>query len=797
MNNKQHNHGSAHAAEAGAHTGAAVATASHGISRRNFLGGAGVAALGAGLLGSGLLTGCSPQKTSSASSASSASGTSASASSGATATGTSVWAQLNPQDYNYTTNSITDWSKTKLFTEMNIGSVTFHNRMIKSAATSGTINDAAQMVPFYHNLAQGGVGGIFIEGGYKIFDHLDTSEWSYTTDGSEDTRLTLDESPTAAVVEEIHNNGVPCFAQIKTGGLGAPEYKWDNLPATGTNHNTSELSDANIQLFIQDVVSCAEKYHSYGVDGIELNCGGDNVWAWFLSRFRNDRPADDPYGPGSIENRIRIVAECISGIKEKCGQDFPVQILLNGVEENDDPVGSSSLASSVEEVSLICEALEAAGADSLELRLGVFGNHDAQFMNDGYFGGYGINGSNSFGSFFDFSKHFGGYLDASHSGCGLMLGAAAEVKKHVSIPVGAVTYMDPAHAPDFFEKALEDGMVDFFFMNRPLGNADPDYPNKLKEGRIDEIRPCCHCLHCAGDFGNHLGVLEGCRVNVCKGRAFTPLMPEGYDLPAGDGKKNVMVIGGGPAGMEAARVCAERGYTVTLYEKSSMGGLLDFAASVKGPHENLEQLRNYFVHILDVDGVTVKTGTEVDADFVRQQKPDVVFVATGGLREDLDVEGTSSTPVVSITNFMMTDLGENVLVTGFNAQALDTALRLTAEGKKVSMVAPDPEAMLGKGQSRGMKSFVLPGLRATGCRIFPSSSIKSIGDGEVTISSEVTGVETTIACDAVVNASDMVPNTALTDALSGEFDVHAVGDCADPWDIQAAIATANLAARAC
>ena len=249
---------------------------------------------------------------------------------------------------------------------------------------------------------------------------------------------------------------------------------------------------------------------------------------------------------------------------------------VNGAEENDGALGDNALVNTPEETVAICQALEAAGADALELRLGTFAFHEAQFVNDGVFAGYGYDGATSFGTFYDFDSHFSGLLDGSHSGCGLIMGACRYVKQHVSIPVGGVVFMDPALAPDYFENALSEGWLDMIYMHRPVANCDAEYANKLREGRIDEIRPCCRCLNCLGGL---------CRVNPCNNSVFTDAMPEGYEVRPADGDKNVMVIGGGPAGMEAARVAAERGYAVTLYEKNGLGGLLDFAEMVKGKHE--------------------------------------------------------------------------------------------------------------------------------------------------------------------------------------------------------------------
>lgn len=285
-------------------------------------------------------------------------------------------------------------------------------------------------------------------------------------------------------------------------------------------------------------------------------------------------------------------------------------------------------------------------------------------------------------------------------------------------------------------------------------------------------------------------------MNPCNNSVFTDAMPEGYEVRPADGDKNVMVIGGGPAGMEAARVAAERGYAVTLYEKNGLGGLLDFAEMVKGKHESLGRLRNYLSRMLEVEGVNVVTGQEVDAAFVREQSPDVVIVATGGVRPELAAAGTAATPVIGVTDFLASEIGERVAVLGFNAQATDTAHYLIAQGKKVTVIAPEPAEAFGTGQAMMLNAFVKPAFFAAGGRLMPECTLKSVGDGEIVVTNSF-GMDVTLACDCVVDASTMSPNTALADELSGEFDVHVIGDAAEPLSIQNAITAGNLTARNC
>jgi pyruvate/2-oxoglutarate dehydrogenase complex dihydrolipoamide dehydrogenase (E3) component len=275
-------------------------------------------------------------------------------------------------------------------------------------------------------------------------------------------------------------------------------------------------------------------------------------------------------------------------------------------------------------------------------------------------------------------------------------------------------------------------------------------------------------------------------------RAFHEQMPEGTDLLPGEGDKKVLVIGGGPAGMEAANIAAQRGYQVTLCEKNGyLGGLLPFASTIKGPHENLDRYNSYLIRQLEINGVEVVTGQEADADYIQAQGADVVILAVGGKRDTLGLTETDGTKIVAIQDIMQAEVGDHVVIVGGNAQAVDLCLYLQAQGKQVDIVMPDTLDKLDKEQTSWVRTFVLPMVYARGTRVFASASVKEVGDGSVTIATNK-GVDMTITCDTLIEAMDMLPNTELIDGMEN---ASAVGDCAKPWNIAEAVATANVAAR--
>lgn len=740
------------------------------LTRRSFLKGAATMTAG-GMLAGGALVGCTPK----APVEQTATGAEDAATSDAVRIRQAP-AALNPQDFDYRGNT-TDFAT--LFSPVSIGSLELSNRIVKSAAGSDTQNNPDEIVAYYRAFARGGVELVWVEDCADKFEHFPSAR-----------AKSLDELPLADITAAVHEEGAYVGYQISCMGIAFSGTKQDASGAFASAV-AGDMTLDEIKLVQADSIAAARMLKDAGFDAVEINAAGNNIGQSFFSRMRNHR--DDDYGPQSFENRARFVCEIVEGIKEACGSDFAVQVLINGIEENDTTLGDSSLMTTVEENLEIAKLLERAGADSLHVRLGPLGMHVCQFASDLYFTGYGIDGTTAYGTQFDFTRHWEGKLVGSHSGCGMMLDVAREFKQAVSIPVGAVTYMDPAHAPDLFETALADGAVDFLLMNRPL-TVDAQYVTKLKEGRLDEIAPCTRCMHCHFDSDENGKTYEHCRVNACTQRAFREPMPEGFELPPAGQQKTVLVVGGGPAGMEAARVAALRGHRVTLYEKSAaVGGLLDFAHAVKGPHENLQDLRAYLARQLELAGVEVVTGREVDAAFVREQRPDAVVVAVGGTRDTLGLSPAEGTSIVSISDVLTADIGENVAIAGSNAQAVDVALRLMAEGKRVTMVTPDDMSQFGKGQSNWVRTFVKPILLARGMRVWPHARITSAGGGEVRFSGE-TGVELSVPCDTLVEALDMLPNTAFADGLS-EIEAHSVGDCAKPWNIADAIATGNLAAR--
>lgn len=738
------------------------------LTRREFLKGVGAAGLvaAAGVAG---LSGCSH---------SAPTGDAAGSTQGSAAAEKEMIpaAYLNPQDYDY--RQKTGDLKT-LFSPLKIGPLSLSHRMVKSAAGSACYLNGLtdELLQYYIQFAKGGVELIWVEG---------ISDLEPPMDGS-------------AAPKETIEFGKKLVAEC--GKYGAKlGYQWAQFPMKAVGDMTTQ----DIAASEARGVAIAKQMQQMGFAALEINAAGFNLGEQFLSRFHNARK--DEYGPASLENRARFVTECIEKIKKACGKDFVVQILINCIEENDNLTNDATLmtldsdvtaphnkATTVDEGIGLAKLFEAAGCDSMHLRLGPLGNHPCQFGSDLYFILNGIEGATGFGTQWDFSRHWEGQLIGNHSGAGMLLDIVARYKKALTIPCGTVTYMDPAHAPDFFEKALADGKADFFLMNRPL-TVDPEYVHKLKDGRIDEIAPCTRCLHCHIGSNEMNRAMGYCRVNALTQRVMTDKGPKTYELQPAATPKKVMVIGGGPAGMEAARIAAARGHHVTLYEKSgALGGNLTIASTVKGPHENLDDLKAYLAKQQEVNGVTVVLNKAVDAALISSEAPDAVILAVGALPGEVSASG-GKVPILDFAKFTGKETGENVVVFGSNAQAFDCALWLTVHKKKVTIVTPNPNEDLDKQQSMHARRFMTTALYSLGVKAYPGSKIKEIGDGQITITTDY-GCDTVIAADSIINAADLQPNKSLLDGIKVK-ETYAIGDCNEPFNIAMAIRAGNDAGRA-
>jgi 2,4-dienoyl-CoA reductase-like NADH-dependent reductase (Old Yellow Enzyme family)/thioredoxin reductase len=738
----------------------------HSVSRRSFLRGTGLAALGAGLAGAGL-AGCAPQ-----SPAAAPDGELASTAGTSSESDVIYQALVNPQDYDYRA-STTDFAT--LFSPWKLGNLEIKNRVVKSAAGSATYlaGYTDELRQYYVNFAQGGAGMIWVEG----------EAFAMPADGG-------------PVPEEAVAFFTDLTDELKSHGAHVG-FQWAPFGVA-----PSELTVEAIKGIEAAGAALAAQLQSMGFEAMEINAAGFNQGEQFLSRFHNDR--DDEYGAGSIENRARFVVECIQQIKAACGNDFVVQVLIDLAEESDNLTNNPTLmdldcdltkpfskTTTVDEGIALAQQFEAAGADSMHLRLGPLSNHPCQFGSDLYFIVNGIEGATGFGTQFDFNRHFGGELIGNHSGAGMTLNMVARYKEALSIPCGAVTYMDPAHAPDFFEEALASGMVDFYMMTRPL-TVDPEYVNKLAEGRADEIMPCTRCFHCHIGSNEMNAAMGCCRVNALTQRVMREGGPATYELEPAAAPKKVLVVGGGPAGMEAARIAALRGHSVTLCEKKgSLGGLLSFASQIKGPHENLDDYCAYLVRQCELAGVDVRCDTEVTADMVASEAPDALVLATGGLRGALEVSGGN---VVPLENYMNVE-GDNVIVWGSNAQAFDMALWMTVHKKNVTIVTPSGVDELDMQQSHHAQRFMTTSLYALGVRPYTHASITSVADGFATVHAGDMDCDVRIPCDAIVDAADMLPNDELLSQVS-VAETYAIGDCASPFNIAMAVRAGNDAGRA-
>jgi 2,4-dienoyl-CoA reductase (NADPH2) len=603
-------------------------------------------------------------------------------------------------------------------------------------------------------------------------------------------------------VDVMHKHGCPTFMQMNHDGpwqvnlshiepnqvfagppLGASPV---SVPCVADFHNEvpREITIAEIEGLVDKFAAAAERAKKAGFDGVDVNAASSHLLHNFLSPFWNRR--SDIYG-GSTENRSRFPGQVIAEIKRRCGKDFACTIIINGLEVGQVLGFEDSQMLTPQIARENARWLEKAGADAIMVRSHWLGYHVPGYLTDLLF--Y----PDPPIPLEDFPKEY--YAKELGAGANTLL--AAGIKKEVSIPVTVVGRLDA----DMGERVLEAGMADFIGMTRRL-HADPDYVNKLREGRLDDIAPCTGCDNCLGT--------KRCRINALLGTPYT-------DIEKADKKKKVLVIGGGPGGMEAARVSALRGHDVTLYEKApKLGGLLPIAAIVKGPHpEDVPLIVEYLEGQIRKLGVKVVTGKEAGMATVEQIKPDVVFMATGATATIPAIKGIDRSDVVSgaalhkklkmatrfvspyrlrsLTKLYM-PMGKKVVVIGGALQGCELAEFLVKRGRTVTIV--EQADMLGDGMIDAVLGNLMIWFEKKGVRML--SGVKEyveITDRGLTL---VTGdgMTVTLEADTFVSALPLTSNADLLPALKEKVaEVYPIGDGNQPGLIADAIGTGLRTAR--
>lgn len=499
---------------------------------------------------------------------------------------------------------------------------------------------------------------------------------------------------------------------------------------------TRELAAEEIERIVESCGTAAGMIKAAGIDAIELHGHEGYLLDQFMTSLWNKRT--DKYG-GDLSGRLRFPLEIIKVIKEKAGENFPV-IYRYAIDHYIE--GGRRVPESLE----IARRLEQAGVDALHVDAGCYDNW--------------------------YWPHPPIYQPP-----GCMVHVAEIVKPAVSIPVITVGRLG---YPDLAEGVLREGKADFIALGRPL-LADPEWPLKVQEGRLEDIRPCIGCHDgCLGRIV-HVHPLS-CAVNPATGNE-----RELEILPA-ERKKSVLVIGGGIAGMEAARVAALRGHAVTLYEKRDRPGGHLVEGSVPEFKSDVRLLIEYYLTQLRKLNVRIEFNKEVIPDLVKKMEFDVVVVAKGSAPVVPDIPGIEKDRVISAIDVLEggVKVGENVLIAGGGLVGCEVAVYLAQKGRRVTLVEMQGEILPAVFEAN--KQYLHKMLAENGVRMLTNTALARITDTGAVLVNKHHRYEAEVAADTVVLAVGLKPEDGLLRDLEGRAaELYHVGDCREPGRIMDAV----------
>ena len=564
------------------------------------------------------------------------------------------------------------------------------------------------------------------------------------------------------LTETIHNAGAKIFCQI-TMGLGR---NYPGLPGPSENPvwrnpdmKSPALTVEQIHSKIADMIEAAAVAQACGYDGVEIHA---MHWGYLLDQmamsFYNRR--EDEYG-GSLENRLRCAREIVEGIHDKCGRDFPVGMRLGlktYIRDYDKATltGEGEVGRTLEEGVEISRLLEKYGYDYLNTDTGTYDSF--------YYA-----------------------CPPMYNPQGFMIPLAAAAKKAVSIPVMAGGRMQDY---DLAAAAIEAGEIDAVGLGRP-SLADPDYPNKVISGRVEDIRPCIGCN--MGCFRRcvETGEPVSCAVNPQAARELV------VGLKPGEGNKKVVVIGGGVAGMEAARTSALRGYAVTLFEKGDHLGGHIVEAGAHDFKKEIARLNAWYKRELDRLGVKVELNHEPCVNCVKKQSPDAVILATGTTPAMPPIPGLEKA-VTSLDAINQPEkLGKTVVIIGGGLVGCEIALDAANRGKNVTVVEALDDIMAAGGADAPYPNKQMIGdlFESKNVTVLTGTKLSEVTD-EGAVVTAPDGDSRLLKADTVVSAMGFKPAANLKDDLAAlNVPVCEVGDATGAGTIMKAIWDAYDAAN--